>query len=282
MLADLQALIRLQGTRDRIAGLSARIEYDIPARISELETILTGMKERLAEGQFGIDEGRRERARLEVELKGLEDKILKFKAALMQVRTNDEYRAALNEIDYAQRAKTDIENRVLELMEDAEARREEMKAIEAEHRTEQERISADRKELEREQREYEAERSQLEAELSEIEAGMTPAVLNTWKRIAAVRQGAALAEARRQDTPNGESGICGACNMRLRPPVYQQVKLNSTLTMCESCRRILYFVPPPADNPGHVGNGSHVKELVGPAVGKSATDTTTPVAPAAE
>jgi predicted nucleic acid-binding Zn-ribbon protein len=34
--------------------------------------------------------------------------------------------------------------------------------------------------------------------------------------------------------------------VRLRPHVFQQIRQNDTIIQCESCQRILYYVPPPA------------------------------------
>jgi predicted nucleic acid-binding Zn-ribbon protein len=39
---------------------------------------------------------------------------------------------------------------------------------------------------------------------------------------------------------------CSQCQVRLRPQVFVQVRLNSGIVQCDSCQRILYFVPPPA------------------------------------
>ena len=33
--------------------------------------------------------------------------------------------------------------------------------------------------------------------------------------------------------------------VRLRPPVFQQVRHNDSIVQCESCQRVLYWVPPP-------------------------------------
>jgi predicted nucleic acid-binding Zn-ribbon protein len=41
-------------------------------------------------------------------------------------------------------------------------------------------------------------------------------------------------------------GLCSICHVRLRPHVYQQVRHNDSIIQCESCQRILFFVPPPA------------------------------------
>jgi predicted nucleic acid-binding Zn-ribbon protein len=38
-------------------------------------------------------------------------------------------------------------------------------------------------------------------------------------------------------------GICTICHVRLRPQVFNNVRLNADIIQCDSCQRILYFVP---------------------------------------
>ena len=65
-----------------------------------------------------------------------------------------------------------------------------------------------------------------------------PSVMATFERVAKARKGVALSAATRD-------GLCSVCHVRLRPPVFQQVRANDTVIQCESCQRILYYVPPP-------------------------------------
>ena len=39
--------------------------------------------------------------------------------------------------------------------------------------------------------------------------------------------------------------ICGACHVRLRPAVTQQIRRNAEIVTCDSCQRILYALPAP-------------------------------------
>jgi predicted nucleic acid-binding Zn-ribbon protein len=38
-------------------------------------------------------------------------------------------------------------------------------------------------------------------------------------------------------------GLCTGCHVRLRPQVFNEVRRNDSLIQCDSCLRILYFVP---------------------------------------
>jgi predicted nucleic acid-binding Zn-ribbon protein len=272
--ADLRALIRLQQTRDRITSLTTRIETEIPTHIAELETALREIRERVEEGQSAIEVAQKERARLELDLKSADEKISKYKAALMQVKTNDEYRAALNEIDYTNRTRSDLETRVLELMEDVDQRRQELGGLELELEAEDERIRADRKVLEEERENLIAERAAEEKIAADIEDGLSRQLVQAYQRIAAVRGGVALARA--------DKGVCIACNMRLRPAVYQTVKRNERVVTCDSCGRILYYQEKAgeerAELPQDPGQPATVSTEAESAAGAPDTETSPPVA----
>jgi uncharacterized protein len=58
-----------------------------------------------------------------------------------------------------------------------------------------------------------------------------------FERVAHGRKGIAVAEAR--------DGLCTLCHVRLRPQKFNEVRRNDGLHQCDSCTRILYYVPPP-------------------------------------
>src|SRR3954454_12490068 len=90
-----------------------------------------------------------------------------------------------------------------------------------------------------------AEHPQLQTELERIAsertaivAALDKSVLITFEQVSRKRNGVAVAEAR--------DGICTICHVRLRPQVFNTVRRNDAIIQCDSCNRILYFVPAPA------------------------------------
>jgi predicted nucleic acid-binding Zn-ribbon protein len=67
---------------------------------------------------------------------------------------------------------------------------------------------------------------------------MTPATYQLYERVRKGRRGIAVAEA--------VQGRCSACQMSLRPQFAQELKRGDKVMSCESCQRILYFIPPQA------------------------------------
>jgi predicted nucleic acid-binding Zn-ribbon protein len=90
------------------------------------------------------------------------------------------------------------------------------------------------------ERTLEAERTKLEGELAArresrdaILKEIPGDLFDDYKRIAKTRGGIAMAEA--------VDERCQVCMVRLRPQVFQELRVGEKIFHCESCRRILYF-----------------------------------------
>ena len=102
---------------------------------------------------------------------------------------------------------------------------EENKSVDAEKKTAQGRTAADQIQL-----------TQCRAERAEAVQAITPSTLSTYEHIRKKWNGVAIAEA--------TTGRCAACQIVLRPQVFQDLKRGDHLMTCESCGRFLYYNPP--------------------------------------
>ena len=68
---------------------------------------------------------------------------------------------------------------------------------------------------------------------------MEPRLVALFDQVAKFRKGVAICTATRD-------GLCSLCHVRLRPSVFQQVRQNDMIIQCDSCQRVLYWIPPPA------------------------------------
>jgi predicted nucleic acid-binding Zn-ribbon protein len=227
-LIDLQALeLALERVRQRIGELPAA-QQALDTRIAERTAGLAGVKERMA-----VSHARRRE--IEKELAAVQGRLSKFKGQLTEVKTNKEYQAMQKEMATAETEIRAHEDRLLEQMEEAETHAAELKAAEGALKTEQ----ADGA---REQKALGAERGALDAELErtsvarrDLVAKIPSQAMALFERIAHGRRGLAVAEAK--------DGLCTACHVRLRPQIFNEVRRNDGLHQCDSCTRILYFVP---------------------------------------
>jgi predicted nucleic acid-binding Zn-ribbon protein len=153
----------------------------------------------------------------------------------MSVKTNVEYQAMQKEIEFAQTEVKTHEDRILERMLEADDLTAAVKRAEAEAAAEQKSVDADRKAYAAELAAVREALARNTAERAELVRALSPQVLATFDLVAKRRQGVGVAEAR--------DGICTICHVRMRPQVFNIVRRNEEIVQCDSCQRILYFVP---------------------------------------
>ena len=239
MSPDLQRLIELQRLESTIADARAKIAAhpqrlaDADARLAAATQALDGARQRLKDSQ----EARR---MVEKDAAVFQGRLTKFKDQLASVKTNREYQAMQHEIETAQKDLGAAEEKVLERMMEADSLAGDIKAAETS-------CAADRKEVEAEKKRLHDELASVESSLkaaSEARAALLqnlePRLVATFEQVARVRKGVAVTTATRD-------GLCSVCHVRLRPQVFQLVRQNDGIIQCDSCQRILYYVPPLAD-----------------------------------
>jgi predicted nucleic acid-binding Zn-ribbon protein len=231
---DIQHLIRLQqldseieAARRRIAEIPA-VQDALAARLGQATAAAEAVKHRLAESQA-------ERKKIEAEVAAIQTRLSKYKGQLTELKTNKEYQTMQHEIATAEQAIRSLEDRVLERMEEGENLTRELKTAEAELKTQQAAVAAERKALD-------TEAAALQKTADETATGrvaaakeLSPDALRLFEHVSRQRKGLAVAEAR--------DGGCTVCHVRMRPQMFNEVRRGENLIQCESCLRILYFLP---------------------------------------
>jgi predicted nucleic acid-binding Zn-ribbon protein len=234
MNADLENIIRLQRLDSTAQAAERRLaeeadrEKVLEARLAAARDAVGAAKERLAHSQTA----RREDEKTVALHQG---RLSKFREQAMAVKTNVEYHAVQKEIEFAQTEMKAAEDKVLERMLEADDLTAVVKKAEAELASETKKVDADRKAMAAEFAELKTSVERIQGERTSVVGSLTPQVMATFERIAQRRNGIAVAEAR--------DGICTICHVRLRPQVFNTVRRNEEIVQCDSCNRILYFVP---------------------------------------
>ena len=240
MLPDLKLLIQLQDLDSAAERLRRRLA-DIPAeqaaldaRLAELTGTVAGVKERIATSQAT-------RRDIEKDLAAVQTRLSKYKGQLMEVKTNKEYHAMQTEIASAETVVRREEDRMLEQMEEAEKLAVALKEAEQALKSGQAEVSRSRQQVDVDRAANEKELEARSAERAQLAAQVTPTVLALFERVSKHRKGLAMSEAR--------DAMCTQCHVRMRPQVYNELRRNESVFQCESCSRILYFVPLPVAAP---------------------------------
>ncbi len=229
----LRSLIHYQELSLELTRLNARLEQ-FPAQIKAIDEEFEATVAAQAAAREEIARGQKERRSREGELQDLEAQLGKYNDQLMQVKTNDEYRALQNEILGVKEKIGKVEERILLLMEEADGADRRLK--EEKRLLDGKRAEADSRKtaLLDEQRRVEEEASRMAAAHGTASEALGAERLDLFNRIAQSRNGIAVARARDER--------CQECNVRLRPHLFQEIRKNDHLVQCDSCKRILYYV----------------------------------------
>ena len=244
MNPNLQNLIELQKLDDVIRELSAEVA-SLPRRIAEIESTLSTHIKQVESDKNALAENQKSRRRREVEIAALRDKISHFKDQSLQVKTNEQYKAMLHEIEFHESKIREIEDLILGEMVDSETLEKRVRAAEAKLAEERKRAAEEVAVAEQRKREDEQKLAEVRSTRDATRSKIAVDVYETYERIARGRKGEAVVAV--------FDGTCGACHVHLRPQVFSEVMTNAEIHTCESCGRILYFLqpPPPAeDAPG--------------------------------
>jgi predicted nucleic acid-binding Zn-ribbon protein len=157
----------------------------------------------------------------------------------MEVKTNKEYQAMQHEITAAEQVVREHEDRLLDRMEEQEGLAGELKAAEAALKAAQAEITSERKAIEGERVELDKKLEQQTAERTALAARISRPALALFEQLSQHRKGIALSEAR--------AGSCTQCHVRLRPQIFNEVRRMDALIQCDSCSRVLFFLPVAAE-----------------------------------
>jgi predicted nucleic acid-binding Zn-ribbon protein len=236
MAPDLKLVIQLQDLDGRIKELQHEISA-LPKQLAAIEKTLDSHVRKLEADRAALAANQRERKKLEADIQLREQKISKLKDQMMEAKTNEQYRAFQNEIEYCQNEIRKCEDRILDLMAESEPLEQNVKTAEAALKDERKKVDEEKQRVRKCTTEDEAQLSEFQAQRTTIVKNVPPRIYSSYERIRAKRRGVAVAEAI-------DDGRCSACHLALRPQFFQDLKSSDQVMFCESCGRILYYNPP--------------------------------------
>ena len=251
MHPELKSVIELQQVDTAIAELSAQIDT-LPAQVQSLESQLHEFIHTLEERKQRLAENQKERREFEAEIQQIRAKISKHRDQLYEVKTNEQYKAMLHEIEGEEANIRKIEDRELEKMMEADDLQGHIREAEAHLAGEKARVAGETERLKSLQQADIDERTKLQARRAELAEALSKNLLQTYERVRNGRGGLAVAAV--------HDGFCTACHVSLRPQLYNEVRSTEALITCESCSRILYYLEPPPEGQEPADAGSPTEQ----------------------
>ena len=237
MNTDLETLIDLQRLDNTMAELEAELQ-GLPLKIAQIESQLAEHIQAVESYRKNLADNQRARRKRESDIAALRDKVSHYRDQTFAVKTNEQYRALLHEIEYHEEQVRKLEDEILAEMIESEALEEKFHEAERSLAEERTRMEAEIAQARQRHQQDEQARNAARTRRAEVESRLTPDVYTHYARVAQFRKGVGVAAV--------HNGACGGCHVRLRPQVYAEVLTNEQIISCESCSRILYYMPEPA------------------------------------
>jgi predicted nucleic acid-binding Zn-ribbon protein len=231
MLPDIENLLKLQDTDKEIRRLQDEVA-EFPKRVAVIEQKLAGTRAQLEKAQTAVKADEANRRKFDTAISDLRGKISKNRDQSLDVKTNDQYKALLHEIQFAEKEISSNEDKILELMVNADARDKEVKAAQAELKAETAEIEAEKEQARQTTAADEKLLTEWRAKRDQIRSGIKEDLLRHFERVSKFR-GSGISEVRDQK--------CMACRVMLRPQTYNEIRSGTQVIVCDSCQRILYF-----------------------------------------
>lgn len=233
MNPDLQAALKLQHLDSRAAELKREIAA-LPRHIAEIERTLASHLRKLEADKAALSQNNASRKKLDVDVQTQQQKISKLRDQMLQAKTNEQYRAFQHEIEYCEAAIRKAEDQILALMEVAEGLEANVKASEKSLALEKKAVEAEKNKAKARTAEDEAELAVTAAERTATFATLPAPLAKEYERLRLKhKDGIAIAQAK--------DGMCLACQMILRPQLWQEVRTDAGIVACENCRRLLFY-----------------------------------------
>ncbi|HMP82430.1 MAG TPA: C4-type zinc ribbon domain-containing protein [Verrucomicrobiota bacterium] len=232
MLETIEKLIILQDRDRKIRRVEAELANIEPER-TVLKTKASGALANLEAAKTRVKQIESERKRLELDVEAKKSQIEKYANQQLQTRKNEEYRALALEIEHCKADITKIEDKEIELMEQAEAAQKEVVRCNG--------LANEAKKLQDDQvAKLGSREDNLKKELAELKS-------NRDELASAVEDGVRaryerLFKSKGENVVVGiEHGVCGGCHMKLPAQVLVACRSAQEVITCTNCGRILYF-----------------------------------------
>ena len=232
MQETIEKMLILQDRDRKILRVQQELAHISPERESfRARAAATQSQLEAAKGRVRQSETERKRLELEVETK--KTQIEKYANQQLLTRKNEEYRALAHEIDACKAEINKIEDREIELMEQAEAAQREVVNATLE-------ANAAKKLVDEQTAQLNQREENLKKELAELQTGRA-GLASAVDEVARARYERLLKSKGDNVVVGVDHGACGGCHMKLPAQVLVTCQGHKELVSCINCGRILYY-----------------------------------------
>lgn len=230
-------LVDIQELDHQIGALRSELEQ-LPRLIRDLEAKLSGTRAAVGASKEAHTNNLKERKKAELDVQQWKERAKKYREQTGAVKTNEAYKALLQEITHAEAEASKAEDLELDIMMKGDEIDRRGKSAEGDLREAETSVSAERKKLEARGVEKKKLLDTAVARREELFATVPEDLRDLYGKVAKRHNGTALARVR--------DGQCQGCGLRVLPHIVQLLHRdeNAEIHRCENCGLILFTLEP--------------------------------------
>ncbi len=232
----IEKLLKLQDIDLRIIKLRRQIEA-VPEEKKQAEKELRENEENLEKAKQAVADNEKAIKKVESDIESLKAKERDFAAKSTMIKDNQEYRAALHQIEECKNKVSSLEDKELELMESLETARAQLEKEKKEYDAAAKRTRQMVDDLDLRARNCQERIAKFESEREAYRQAVPADKLNRYDRILQSPPGRA---GRPPLVPVGRNNMCGGCRMNV-PAQARIDAANGALSTCPNCGVMLYY-----------------------------------------
>jgi predicted nucleic acid-binding Zn-ribbon protein len=231
---ELDLLVKIQGLDYEAKEAKARLTQ-IPKEIARLEKEIKAKEEELTHSETRMQELKKTYKLKELEIADNEGKINKLNTQTFAVKTNEEYRAILNEVEFLKKRNRELEDEMLSMLEEEEKIENTIDHSRTEAKDYVNTKKTKIEELKNEHELMQEKQKTAEVKLKDNLAKLPDDLQELYSRIARSR-GTAVC----MITDN----TCTGCFANLTHQFLNELKKRNKILVCDNCGRILVYTEP--------------------------------------
>ncbi|MEI8293226.1 MAG: C4-type zinc ribbon domain-containing protein [bacterium] len=232
MLEAIEKVLALQDRDQKLRTLRLELQA-VPSEIASKQKLIADSAARLELARTRAKAIEVEKKSLQVDAASKRDQISRYKTQQLQTRKNEEYTALSHEISNVEKVIAEIEDKELQLMEEADSLAPKIAAADTIHREEKARFESQISLLREKEGNLKTRIAEFEKSRAAASEGLDEELLERYERLFETKNARAVVAV--------EHDVCTGCHMKITAQTSLALRSDKSLVSCPQCGRLLHL-----------------------------------------
>jgi len=232
MLEAIEQLLALQDRDQKLRTLRLELQA-VPAEIASKQKLIADSAARLELARTRAKTIEVEKKSLQIDAASKRDQIARYKTQQLQTRKNEEYTALSHEISNVEKLISEIEDKELALMEEADGLAPAIAAADKTHNEEKSRYEGQIALLREKEVNLKSRIEEFQKSRETAREGIDEELLERYERLFETKNARAVVAV--------EHDVCTGCHMKITAQTSLALRSEKSLVSCPQCGRLLHL-----------------------------------------